>query len=204
MMPILARFRSRYEQFTLPLGRFCLALGLTPNSLSLLSLAFGALAGYAVARGAFWAAIGVIGLVALTDVADGATARAGKTASPFGMVLDHTIDRYVEAMVVLGMIWSGVVDGRWALFTLFGMVMASYVRARAESTGLVESANVGLAGRQEKIGLLLLGLLLQPIFPAYRVLEWATIAVGVISHITAVQRLAYTQQVIVKTMRAGE
>jgi phosphatidylglycerophosphate synthase len=198
MMPILARFRSRYEQATLPLGRLCLAMGLTPNTLTLLSLLFGALAGYLAATGAFWAAIGAIGLVALTDVADGAAARAGETASPFGMVLDHTVDRYVEAMVLLGLVWSGAVDGRWALFTLFGMVMASYVRARAESTGLVASANVGLAGRQEKIGLLLLGLLLQPLFPATRVLEWATIAVGVVSHITALQRLLYTRRTILK------
>lgn len=194
MMPFLARFRSRYEEVTLPLGRVCLALGLTPNALTLISLALGALAGYTVAIGNFWLAIGVIALVGVADVADGATARAGRLASAYGMVLDHTVDRYVEFMVVLGMVWSGAVDGRWGLFTLFGMVMASYVRARAESTGQVASANVGLAGRQEKIGLLLFGLLLQPLFPAARPLEWATIATGVISHITAAQRLHYTRQ----------
>jgi phosphatidylglycerophosphate synthase len=198
MMPILARFRGRYEEVTLPLGRLCMQLGLTPNTLSLCSLALGALAGYTVAIGAFWPAIGVIALVGLTDVADGATARAGGTASPFGTVLDHTVDRYVELFVVLGLVWSGVVDGRWALFCFAGMIMASYVRARAESTGRVPSANVGLAGRQEKIGLLLLGLLLQPLFPAARPLEWATIAVGVISHITAGQRLLFARRTIVE------
>ena len=87
-------------------------------------------------------------------------------------------------------------DGSWALFSYAGMIMASYVRARAESTGRVPSANVGMAGRQEKIGLLLLGLLLQPLFPAARPLEWATIAVGAISHITAGQRLLFARRVI--------
>jgi phosphatidylglycerophosphate synthase len=195
MMPFLARFRSRYEEVTLPLGRICLSLGLTPNTLTLISLILGVVAGYTVAIGQFWLAIGVLALVGVADVADGATARAGRLASAYGMVLDHTVDRYVEFMVVLGMVWSGAVDGRWGLFTLFGMVMASYVRARAESTGEVASANVGLAGRQEKIGLLVLGLLVQPLFPALRALEWATIAVGVISHVTAGQRLFYTRRV---------
>lgn len=197
MMPILARFRGRYEEVTLPLGRLCVQLGLTPNTLSLCSLVLGALAGYTIGRGSFWLAIGVIALVGLTDVADGATARASGTASPFGTVLDHTVDRYVELFVVLGMVWSGAVDGRWALFSFAGMIMASYVRARAESTGRIPSANVGLAGRQEKIGLLLLGLLLQPIFPAARPLEWATIAVGVISHLTAGQRLLFARRALV-------
>jgi phosphatidylglycerophosphate synthase len=204
MMPILARFRDRYEQATLPIGHLCMRLGLTPDMLTALSLALGALAGLTVALGAFWLAIGAIALVGLADVADGATARASGLASPFGMVLDHTVDRYVEFMVVLGMVGSGVVDGRWALFTLFGMVMASYVRARAESTGLVASANVGLAGRQEKIGLLLIGLFLQPLIPWFRPLEWATIATGVASHITAGQRLLYARSVILNRSEAPQ
>ncbi|GAB4432234.1 MAG: CDP-alcohol phosphatidyltransferase family protein [Chloroflexi bacterium OHK40] len=197
MMPILARFRGRYEEVTLPLGRLCLQLGLTPNALTTLSLLLGILAGYILARGAYWQTIGVILLVGLADVADGAAARAGGMASPYGMVLDHTVDRYVEFMVLLGAAWSGAVDPRWALFTLFGMVMASYVRARAESTGLVGSANVGLAGRQEKLALLLIGLLLQPLLPGARPLEWAVIAAGAISHLTAWQRLRFTRRTIV-------
>src|SRR5690349_871818 len=128
---------------------------------------------------------------------DGATARAGGTASPYGTVLDHVVDRYAEFMILLGVMLSGTVAPVWVMLALFGMVMASYVRARAESTGLVASCNVGFAGRQEKLALLCLGLLIQPIVPQLELLQWAVIAIAVVSHITAVQRLLYTYRVIV-------
>jgi phosphatidylglycerophosphate synthase len=196
MMPILARFRTHYEQTTIPLGHLCLRLGLTPDALTLISLVFGGLAAFVIARGAFLAGIIFILLMGLADMLDGATARAGGTASPFGTVLDHVVDRYAEFMLLLGVMLSGTVDSGWAMFALFGMVMASYVRARAEATGLVASCSVGFAGRQEKLGLLVLGLLLQPFFPGFALLQWAVIAIGAVSHITAVQRLLYTRRVI--------
>jgi phosphatidylglycerophosphate synthase len=91
---------------------------------------------------------------------------------------------------------SGAAASGWAMFALFGMVMASYVRARAESTGKVASCDVGFAGRPEKIGLLVVGMILQQFLPQLRVLEWAVIAIGVLSHITAIQRLLYARRIL--------
>jgi phosphatidylglycerophosphate synthase len=197
MVPILARFRTFYEQTTIPLGHICLRVGLTPDALTLVSLVLGALAAYVIARGAFRLGIVVILLMGLADMLDGATARAGGTANPYGTVLDHVVDRYAEFLILFGVMLSGAVHAGWVMFALFGMVMASYVRARAESTGLVASCNVGFAGRQEKLALLLLGLLLQPLFPGLEPIQWAVIAVGTVSHITALQRLLYTRRVII-------
>jgi phosphatidylglycerophosphate synthase len=201
MVPILARFRTFYEQTTIPLGHICLRVGLTPDALTLVSLVLGALAAYVIARGAFRLGIVVILLMGLADMLDGATARAGGTANPYGTVLDHVVDRYAEFLILFGVMLSGVVHAGWVMFALFGMVMASYVRARAESTGLVASCNVGFAGRQEKLALLLLGLLLQPLFPGLEPIQWAVIAVGTVSHITALQRLLYTRRVIIGARR---
>jgi phosphatidylglycerophosphate synthase len=196
MMPILARYRSLYESTTIPLGRMCLRVGLTPDTLTLISLALGAVAAYVTARGAFLWGIFFILAMGAADMLDGATARAGGTANPYGTVFDHVIDRYAEFLILLGIMLSGAVAPGWAMFSVVGMLMASYVRARAESTGLVQSANVGFAGRQEKLGVLLIGMAVQQFLPHWRALEWATIAVGVFSHITAVQRLLYTRRVI--------
>ena len=198
MMPILARYRTLYEQTTIPLGRMCLRIGLTPDMLTAISLVFGAVAAYVTSRGAFWWGIGFIMLMSVADVLDGATARAGGTSNPYGTVFDHVIDRYAEFFILLGIMLSGAVTPSWAMFAIVGMIMASYVRARAESTGLVASCNVGFAGRQEKIGLLLLGMAIQPLYPELGLLEWATIVVGVLSHITAIQRLIYTRRVILE------
>ncbi|NNJ12263.1 CDP-alcohol phosphatidyltransferase family protein [Chloroflexales bacterium ZM16-3] len=196
MMPILARVRQSYEQITLPLGRICMRMGLTANMLTYSSLAMSAIAGYLIAQSLFWWGIVGILLVGFADVLDGATARASRTASAYGTVLDHVTDRYAEFFILAGVMLSGAADSIWVLFALFGMIMASYVRARAESTGRIPSCNVGFAGRQEKLTLLIIGLIAQPLLPQLRVLEWAVIAVGVASHITAVQRLSYTRRML--------
>lgn len=196
MVPILARFRQNYEQVTLPLGHLCLRVGLSADTLTYLSLVFSVVAGYLIARQLFVWGVVAIALVTLADVLDGATARAGGTANDYGTVLDHVSDRYAEFFLLAGVLFSGVVSPVWVLLSLFGMVMASYVRARAESTHKLLSCNVGFAGRQEKLGLLVIGLLLQPLFPGVPLLEWAVIIIGAMSHITAVQRLAFTRKIL--------
>lgn len=196
MIPILARFRQNYEEYTLPIGRVCLRLGLSADALTYISLILSIVAGYVLAQGLLWWGLVMILCVGAADVLDGATARAAGTAGPYGTVLDHVTDRYAEFFILGGVMLSGFVAPIWAIFALFGMVMASYVRARAEATGKVASCNVGFAGRQEKLGLLIVGLLLQPVVPHMALLEWAVIAVGVASHITALQRLHYTKRVL--------
>jgi phosphatidylglycerophosphate synthase len=91
---------------------------------------------------------------------------------------------------------SGQVEPLWAIFALFGMVMASYVRAKAESAGKVADCTVGLGGRAEKLLLIIAGLLLQALLPSYPILTWVLIVVGVMSHVTAVQRLRYARKEI--------
>ena len=71
-----------------------------------------------------------------------------------------------------------------------GMVMASFVRAKAESVGGLKSCTVGVAERQEKLILLVIGSFLEPIFPI--ALPICVVTVGVLSHVTVIQRLRYT------------
>lgn len=194
--PIVTRFRKLYEQSTIPLGHVCLRAGLTPDMLTLLSLSLGGMAAYAIAQRAFLSGILLILLMTAADMLDGATARAGGTANAYGMLFDHVVDRYAEFLILLGIMLSGDVGPGWAMFALFGMVMASYVRARAESSGKIESCDVGFAGRPEKLTLLVLGMGLQAFFVRVHILQWAVIAVGVLSHITAIQRLLYARRII--------
>ncbi|GAB4194342.1 MAG: CDP-alcohol phosphatidyltransferase family protein [Roseiflexaceae bacterium] len=196
MKPILTRFRDSYEQTTLPLGRICLRLGLSPDTLTIISLAIGGLSAFLASRSAFMWSVVTILLMGAADALDGATARAGKLAGHAGTVLDHVVDRYAEFLILLGIMLSGAASPGWTMFALFGMIMASYVRARAEATGLVASCSVGFAGRQEKFALLIAGMLIQQWWPDLHVLQAAVIAVGVLSHITAVQRLLYARRVI--------
>jgi CDP-diacylglycerol--glycerol-3-phosphate 3-phosphatidyltransferase/archaetidylinositol phosphate synthase len=173
-----------------PIGSSLGRSGLTPNEISTISLLIAGLAGVAYAFRS--PALGAIGLIisGVIDMLDGAVARAMGSVTRFGAVYDPVLDRYAEFFVLFGIGFGGLATWSWVIFGMFGMVMASYARARAESAGGVESCRVGIAERQEKIILLVVGSFLQPFFsPAVGL---AVLVVGILSHITVVQRLHFT------------
>jgi phosphatidylglycerophosphate synthase len=47
----------------------------------------------------------------------------------FGGILDHVCDRYGEFFILAGIALSGMVHPGWALFALFGMIIASYTQS---------------------------------------------------------------------------
>ncbi len=187
---MLGKFRAKYEAAMQPIGRKLGKYGIKPNTITTISLMVSFLAAYAYILKS--PVIGAVGLAvaSLIDILDGAIARATGLASRFGAVYDHVLDRYAEFAVLLGIGLGGFVYWPWVVFGLFGMVMASYARAKAESVGGLSSCTVGIAERQEKIILLLIGSLLQPFVGV--ALTLAVVVVGVVSHVTVVQRLHYT------------
>jgi CDP-diacylglycerol--glycerol-3-phosphate 3-phosphatidyltransferase/archaetidylinositol phosphate synthase len=190
MVRLLGKLREKYQAAMQPIGRWLGRLGVSPNSITTVSVLVSFLAGAAYALKL--PIIGALGLLlsGFIDMLDGAVARATGRVSRFGAVYDHVLDRYAEFAVLIGIGLGGLVDWIWIVFCLFGMVMASYTRAKAESVGGLTSCTVGFAERQEKIILLLIGSLIQPFFPLGLMI--AVIIVGILSHITVVQRLHYT------------
>src|SRR5689334_14223943 len=74
------------------------------------------------------------------DMVDGAVARATGTAGPTGALLDSTLDRISEAVVLGGVLVYALHRGSEEQATLafaavVGSLMVSYVRARAEGLG---------------------------------------------------------------------
>lgn len=187
---MLGDLRERYEAAMRPVGKVLGKAGLRPNEISTLSLVVAVLA--AVAYGYRAPVVGALGLLATgaVDMLDGAVARATGSATRFGAVYDPVLDRYAEFAILFGMGFGNLVSWTWVMFSLFGMVMASYTRARAESSGGLKSCRVGIAERQEKIILLVIGSLAQPFL--YLALPVAVILAGILSHITVVQRLHFT------------
>ena len=196
-----ARKRAFYEEYSLFLGRICLKLGLTPNFLTALSFLCALGAGIA-----FWKAEMIWGVLfmfatAFTDMLDGSTARAGNMETVFGGILDHVSDRYGEFLILAGIVMSGTVHPGWGLTALFGMLIASYTRAAAESMGKLENCAVGIMGRLEKFILIMAGSVAEHFLPVGTWpkggwLEFALIVVALASFITAIQRLIYTKKII--------
>jgi phosphatidylglycerophosphate synthase len=193
--------RQWYEKYSLGLGRACLKVGLTPNILTGISLVCAIVSGIYFWRGQMWAGVLWMLANAITDMLDGSTARAGNLGTVFGGILDHVADRYGEFFILAGITMSHKVHPGWGLFALFGMLIASYTRAAAESIGKMDNCAVGIMGRFEKFVLIMIGAIMENYFPGGawpwgRCLELALIVTGATSFITAVQRLIYARKVL--------
>lgn len=190
---MLSRFRSTYQRIMMPLGRFSVRLGLGPDFWTFFSVALSVVTAALFTRKIWgWGLILAI-LTHLADGMDGSTARARGTASRFGTVLDHCVDRYVEFILLGGLLLSGHIPGLLIYTATFGVVMASYVRGKAESVGGLDDCNVGFAGRAEKLIILYVGLGLEGWFHVSGAIFWSVVLIAAISHITFVQRLLYTR-----------
>ena len=193
--------RQFYEESSLVLGKFCYKIGLRPNFITAVSLLSAVASGIFFWRdqmlwGVFWML-----MASLFDMLDGSTARAGNVGTVFGGILDHVSDRYGEFFILAGITLSGAVHPGWGIFALFGMIIASYTRAAAESMGKIENCAVGIMGRLEKFILIIAGSITEHFLPEGNWpqggwLELALIIVGLTSYITSIQRLHYTHKVL--------
>ena len=190
------RWRNLYETFSFPFGKVCLTLGLTPNVLTISSFLCAAGAGLFFWRGHILLGVLMIVMTIFTDMLDGATARAGNLGTSFGGILDHVFDRYGEALILIGIALSGIVHPVWCIVALFGMIIASYTREAAEAIGKIENMAVGFFGRLQKLFFIILGSVLEYIFPGNNILTYALIIVGALSFVTSFQRLRFAQKVL--------
>jgi CDP-diacylglycerol--glycerol-3-phosphate 3-phosphatidyltransferase/archaetidylinositol phosphate synthase len=176
-------------------------MGLRPNFITFLSFLAAIVSGIFFWRNEMLWGVAWMLATSVLDMLDGSTARAGNIGTVFGGILDHVVDRYGEFLILAGITMSGAVHPGWGLFALFGMLIASYTRAVAESMGKIENCAVGIMGRLEKFLLIMGGSVVEHFLPVGTWpkggwLEFALIIVGVTSVITAIQRLIYTRKIL--------
>jgi CDP-diacylglycerol--glycerol-3-phosphate 3-phosphatidyltransferase len=174
-------------------ARFLGRLGLTPNALTMIGSLLTASVGLLVAQGWFVAGGVCLFLFSATDTLDGALARATNRVSVFGAFLDSVCDRYAEAAVFFGLLWyyqsaANPLGVALTYLALVGSLMVSYARARAEGVGL-QAAEVGWFQRPERIIVLGVAFLLEPLFPP--ILLVALLVLAVMTTITVVQRVLH-------------
>ncbi|MEZ0248751.1 MAG: CDP-alcohol phosphatidyltransferase family protein [Thermoproteus sp.] len=125
-----------------------------------------------------------IALVGVLDVLDGAVARARGTAGRSGALLDSTLDRYTDALILL--YFYGEAPPLLIYSSLIGTFLISYVRARAESLGL-SMRGVGFMERGERVIYLFLASLIGQY--AFRpALVWALYIYAVLVNAAAAYR----------------
>jgi phosphatidylglycerophosphate synthase len=140
--------------------RASVALGISPNTLTLIGVLINCAAGWALATGRFVGA-GLIMICAnIFDFIDGKVAFITGRQSEFGAFWDSTLDRFSDLALFTGLIWLYSKLGRsdYVLITTLTLIfatMTSYARARAES--LVKTCKVGFMERPERIVLFMIG-----------------------------------------------
>jgi archaetidylinositol phosphate synthase len=162
---------------------------INPNIITVVGVLISFIAAYTFAMGNLLLGAIFIGLSGLIDMLDGAVARKQSRTTPFGGVLDSTMDRFADAFILIGIIYGGFVDPIIGILTLLASISVSYVRARAESEGI--KCNVGIAERPERLVILMAGAFLGYFIDPY-IMYLAVIVVMVLGYITVVQRLYHT------------
>ena len=178
-------------RFTEPLVRFLSRTPITPSTITWLGFLLTIGAAALIITGHLLVAGIVVLIASFFDMLDGALARHINQVTRFGAVLDSTLDRLSEAVLLLSIL---VIYAREQSVTgillvgaaLIGSLLVSYIRARAEALDL--ECQVGLFTRTERVIVLVLGLLLSHIDKAL-IITLAVIAV--FSLFTAGQRLLY-------------
>jgi len=193
-MEKLTGVRKSAYRLTEPAVQLLMRTGITPNNLSWLGFSIAVGAAVLIATGHLFIAGFVVIAAGFFDMLDGSLARRTNMVTASGAVLDSTLDRVSEAVLLLGvMIFYLFLGSRPALGILFvclaliGSPLTSYIRAKAEAIGI--DCKMGLFTRPERVIVLAVGLLASPLNNNALIIALAVIAT--LSFVTAGQRLSY-------------
>jgi len=179
------------ERFTQPIVRLLSRTPLTPNTITWLGFCLTVIAGALIVTGHLLVAGAVVLVAGFFDMLDGALARITECITKFGAILDSTLDRLSEAVLLLSLLAIFVREGQVAGsllvgVALLGSLMVSYIRARMEGLGI--ECQAGLFTRPERVIILALGLLLSQ-FDHSLIVALGIIAL--LSFYTVIERLVY-------------
>ena len=130
-------FREAGTRLLTPLAR---SFPLDPMGISLLSLATAIGAGYSFSQataGSEWLLIaaGLVFLTALLDALDGIVARIRDMESKRGDLVDHTLDRIADVIILGGIALGPLVNERAGFAALLGVLLLSYAPASQPCRG---------------------------------------------------------------------
>ena len=187
----LEQLRSKISaRITSPLVRQLSKTGITPNTVTIMGLALNILAAYFILSGSFFIGGIVILVSGLCDILDGALARLTNRGSTFGAILDSTVDRISEAIILSSLLIRYASHGDMLqiiliLAILVGSFLTSYIRAKSEGLGL--KCKVGWFTRAERVIVIAVGWLINQI----PIILWVLV---VFVYITVAQRLIHVRQ----------
>jgi phosphatidylinositol phosphate synthase len=187
-----------------PVVRSLHGLGVTANAVTVIGFLLTVVGASLLATAQPALALAVLLLGTLSDAVDGQLARAAGGATRFGGFLDSTLDRLSDAALAIAAVQLGAAmsDPRsifassasaaalyWGgLLLLVASFLVSYIRAKAESLG--ESASMGIAPREARIAIYLIGVAAWAATGNPQLFAVAVVVAALLATVTVIQRVA--------------
>ncbi len=176
--------RYVYRPVSLPVASVLAKTRITPTHVTFVSALFSIGGGVAFGLRAYVLGAVLTLLGSITDCVDGDLARALGQQSKSGSYLDHVLDRWTDAALIVGLTFSNLPEyGGVGLIALVGTFMVSYARTKAQAVGT--DCEVGLASRDARMLILVIAGLTGLIFEGLVVV--AVLGIG-----TALYRMFWT------------
>ncbi|WNY23978.1 Phosphatidylinositol phosphate synthase [Methanimicrococcus hongohii] len=207
-----------------PIAKIFIKIGISPNTLSIVSCIFSIFAGvfYYIAGDDYFgfqapyyfllvAAICVL-INSGLDALDGAVARLRGIAGKKGDFLDHVIDRYADVFIISGIIFGGFCPWWIGYIALVGVLLTSYLGTQAQAMDIGRYYG-GIMGRADRLIIILIATFLDfgyifinghpAAYGGFCFLGWSMIIIAIGSHITAFQRIYHIWKALDKEDKAA-
>lgn len=197
MDPVYDGFISKHinRKLSEPIARMLARTRLTPNQAT-----WGAFAIAALSFASFVMGYNILGgilaqLSSIADGIDGSLARLKGMSSAFGSFLDSVLDRYADALIVLGMtLWALSHEGYplvWLVgfLAIVGTLSVSYTRARIdpEHRLIFDRGLPSIASRDIRLFLIMLGGISGQVY-------FCLLAIAILTNLVVFYRLGYSRR----------
>ena len=202
----ITALRPRFVKYLEPVAEVFIRLRITPNQISLLALIAGGVCAWLFFLHEFLLGSLALLVSAVFDLIDGSVARKTGAHTNFGAVFDWIVDKYVDAIVLLGIGLAGipiisqllpvphVADFAVVAVAITGSLMNTFIKPvvyaeigyQKKVEGKIDDPleGIGFFGRPETFVVLILGGLSGYI--------WASvIIIAICTNLSAVQRIIY-------------
>jgi archaetidylinositol phosphate synthase len=202
----ITALRPRFVRYLEPVAGVFVRLRITPNQISLLALIAGGVCAFLFFKREFLLGSLALLVSAIFDLIDGSVARKTNAHTNFGAVFDWIVDKYVDAIALLGIGIAGIpiisqilpvppiADFAVVAVAITGSLMNTFIKPvvyaeigyRQKVEGKIDDPleGVGFFGRPETFLVLIIG-------GIFGVIWASVIIIAVCTNLSAVQRIIY-------------
>lgn len=202
----ITAFRPRFVRYLEPVAEVFVRFRITPNQISLFALIAGGVCAFLFFQREFLLGSLALLVSAILDLIDGSVARKTNAHTNFGAVFDWIVDKYVDAIALLGIGLAGIpivsqllpvpslADFAVVAAAIIGSLMNTFIKPvvyaeigyREKVEGKIDDPleGVGFFGRPETFLVLILG--------GVSGFIWASvIIIAICTNLSAMQRIIY-------------